>query len=36
MTISEKRDHEFAGKLGGIYGKVWREEMEARNFIILL
>lgn len=34
ITISEKGGYELEGERGGIYGKSWREEREARNAII--
>lgn len=31
-----KREQEFEGECGGVNGRVWREEREGRNVIIIL
>lgn len=35
-TVGEKRDHEFEGEWIGIYGRVWREEVERSHAVIRL
>lgn len=35
VIISEKRSHEVEGKQGGVYGRIWREEIEGENVVIL-
>jgi len=34
-VLKNKRGHEIEGELGGLYGRVWREEREGRNVIKL-
>lgn len=34
--IKEKTGHEFERKHGGLYRKVWREERQGRNVVIVL
>jgi hypothetical protein len=36
MTINEKRNHGFEEEWGGVCGKVWREEQEGRNDVIVI
>lgn len=35
MIIMNKRDQEFEGDQGGVFKRVWKEEREGRNVIIL-
>lgn len=35
LTVNKKRSHEFEIDKGGVYRKVWREEMRSRNIIII-
>lgn len=35
IKINEKRGYKFEGEWGGLYKRVWREERERRNVIIL-
>lgn len=35
-TISEKGGHEFGRDQGGVYERVWREERERRNEVIIM
>jgi hypothetical protein len=35
-TIKEKRGHEFERKQEGIYGRIWREEREEINDVIII
>ena len=34
-TIKEKRGHEFEWQQGGVYGRVWTEEREGGNDVII-
>lgn len=36
VPISEKEGHGFKGQLGGVYHKVWGEENEGRDVVIIL
>jgi hypothetical protein len=36
LTINEKRVHVFERKQEEIYGRVWKEEMEGGNDIIMI
>lgn len=36
ITATEKEGHEFERKQGRVYRRVWREEMEGENRVIIL
>lgn len=35
IIINEKAGHDFEGKQGGVYARVWSDERERRNVIKL-
>lgn len=35
-AINEKRSHQFEIKQGVLYEAVWRKEIKARNYVIIL
>lgn len=34
IRIDDQKGHEFEGDQEGVYGNIWREEMEGRNSVI--
>lgn len=34
-TINKKRGHEFIGKKGGTYGRIWGKEWDGKNDVTI-
>ena len=35
ITINERRSHRFEEERRRVYGRIWREEVEGRNNVII-